>query len=44
MCAEDCTHTTTTLGDDFALYADESMEWARLTLPTALESWPKWDA
>lgn len=29
------------LGREFAAYADEAAEWAELTLPTALEGWPK---
>lgn len=29
------------LGAEFALYGDESLEWAESTLPAAADSWPK---
>lgn len=32
--------TAIDFGKEFALYADESLEWAEYTLPTALEDWP----
>jgi len=28
------------VGDELALFADEALAWAELTLPTALEGWP----
>ncbi len=30
----------TSIGDELALFAAEALEWAELTLPTALEGWP----
>lgn len=29
-------------GDDFAPFAAESLEWARLTFPAGAESWPEY--
>lgn len=29
-----------TLGDEFALFAEEASEWAELTLAAGLEGWP----
>jgi hypothetical protein len=31
------------IGDEFAMFAAEALEWAELTLPTALEGWPDED-
>lgn len=28
------------IGDEFAMFTAEALEWAELTLPTALEGWP----
>ena len=28
------------IGDEFALFADEALEWAEITLSAALEDWP----
>jgi hypothetical protein len=32
--------TPPSIGDEFAMFAAEALEWAELTLPTALEGWP----
>jgi hypothetical protein len=32
--------STPSLADEFAMFAAEALEWAELTLPTALEGWP----
>jgi hypothetical protein len=34
----------TSIGDEFALFADDALEWAELTLPAVLELWQEDDS